>query len=291
MCQKMIRRAFYIGLLISVTIGILSPSDAYPEPPHRIVSLAPNITEILFALGLEERIAGVTSFCDYPARAMEKPRVGGMSNPSLESVVSLRPDMVVFTTDGNPKELEERVRELGIKTYVFTARRVSELPDGIRELGRALESDRVADALASRIEAAISRYNKLANPMHGRKALFIIWPEPLIVAGPGTAIDDALNLLGLKNIASDADTQYPRYSIEEVILRSPDIIFIGKGHKDMRTLSEGILQRLANTSAMKNGRVYFITDALYRLGPRVLDGLRELSAILEDGGKIKEMID
>ena len=89
------------------------------------MSLAPSMTEILFAMGLGDNIVGVTSFCDYPEEAKKKPKIGGMSNPSLEAVVSLKPDIVVMTTDGNPKEFEERLRSLKITTYVFTARRLA----------------------------------------------------------------------------------------------------------------------------------------------------------------------
>jgi iron complex transport system substrate-binding protein len=108
------------------------------ELPNRIISLAPNLTEILYALGLGDRIVGVTTFCDYPEDAKQKQKIGGMTNPSLEAIVSLRPDLVVMTTDGNPKEFEERIRSLKIKTYVLKARQISELPKGIRDMGLAL---------------------------------------------------------------------------------------------------------------------------------------------------------
>ena len=100
-------------------------------PPKRIISLAPSTTEILFALGLGDRIVGVTTFCDYPEAAKTKAKIGGMSNPSLEAIVSLKPDLVVMTTDGNPQEVEERLRDMKIKTFVFTARMLRELPGGI----------------------------------------------------------------------------------------------------------------------------------------------------------------
>ncbi|MBI5641035.1 MAG: ABC transporter substrate-binding protein, partial [Nitrospirae bacterium] len=136
----------------------LLPSVSYAAPPKRIISLAPNITEILFALGLGDSIAGVTSFCDYPEEAKQKPKIGGMSNPSLEAVVSAKPDVVVLTTDGNTKEFEERLRSLKIKTLVFTARRLSELPVGIRELGTALGVREKAEELAKETAAAIDRF-------------------------------------------------------------------------------------------------------------------------------------
>jgi len=255
--------------------------------PDRIISLAPNITEILFAMDMGNKIVGVTSFCDYPDEAKMKTKVGGMSNPSLEAVVSLRPDIVVMTTDGNPQEFEERLHSLGIKTYVFRARKLSELPDGIREMGAALDVKQKADVLATKIESAINGFTVTRHPSpitHHRshkKVLFIIWPEPLIVAGPGTEIDDAITLLGGNNIAAKAKMSYPRYSVEEIIRQSPDVIFIGKGHKDMKEMSEGLLKKIVSVSAVKNGHVFFLSDNLYRLGPRVVSGIREMASYLK----------
>src|SRR5512135_175408 len=143
-------------LTLIVTCSFSSSTRA-GETPQRIISLAPNMTEILFALGLGSRIAGVTNFCDYPAEAKRKPKVGGMSNPSLEAVISLKPDVVVMTIDGNPREFEERLRSLGIKTYVFRASRLRELPNGIRDLGRALGVPEEAEKFAREFEAAVKR--------------------------------------------------------------------------------------------------------------------------------------
>lgn len=249
---------------------------------ERIVSLAPSITEILFSLGLGEQIVGVTTFCDHPKEALKKPKIGGMSNPSIEAVVRLRPDLVILTTDGNPKYMEERLKGLNIKSYVFMARRISELPDGIRKMGEFLGVKESAETLASKIEKGI---RSLSTPSEKadkkRGVLFVVWPDPLIVAGPGTAIDDALNILGLKNLAGDSPTNYPRYSLEELIRKDPDIIFIGKGHEDMKEMAETLKRRVGPIKAVREGRIYIVSDALYRLGPRVLDGIRELAGYLK----------
>lgn len=277
----------YSFVLLIILFGLASFAFAaeLAPPPRRIVSLAPSMTEILFALGLGDNIAGVTTFCDYPEEAKKKPKIGGMSNPSLEAVISLSPDIVVMTTDGNPKEFEERLHTLGIKTYVFTARRIAELPQSIKELGSALNVRVRADALAREIEKALatsgSRVKGQGSGVPKKKILFIVWPEPLIVAGPGTAMDDAIRLLGYENIAGAAKTAYPKYSLEEVILQSPDVIVIGKGHEDMKSVSQGVLQRLSSVPAVKNGSVYYVSDSLYRLGPRIIKGIEELSECLK----------
>jgi iron complex transport system substrate-binding protein len=278
-----------ILIVISIILGTSSSVSAdLASPPKRIVSLAPSMTEILYALGLGENIVGVTTFCDYPEEAKKKPKIGGMSNPSLEAVISLKPDIVVMTTDGNPKEFEERLRSLKVHTYVSTPRRLAELPQGIRELGRALNVKDNANRLAMEIENGINHYKsghaafRTPPSALGKKILFIVWPEPLIVAGPGTVIDDAVTLLRYENIAATAKTAYPKYSIEEVIRQAPDVILIGKGSgMDMQAVSQGILQRLAAVPAVKNGKICFMSDSLYRLGPRVVNGIEELAECLK----------
>src|SRR5512135_1919802 len=125
-----------IYILLTVFCLYSSVYAADPAfPPRRIVSLAPSMTEIMFALGLGEKIVGVTTFCDFPEEAKKKPKIGGMSNPSLEAVLSLKPDIVVMTTDGNPKEFADRLQSFKVPTYISRARRLAELPQDIRELG------------------------------------------------------------------------------------------------------------------------------------------------------------
>ncbi len=251
------------------------------EPPKRIISLAPNMTEILFALGLGDRIVGVTSFCDHPEEAKSKPKIGGMSNPSLEAVIALRPDIVVMTTDGNAKEFEERLRSIGIRTYVFTSRRLSELPRGVRELGAALGVKAKADEFADDFETSLRKLMTIqARAAHIRKkVLFVVWPDPLIVAGRGTVIDDALGVIGVENTAGAAKAAYPKYSIEEVIRKSPDIIFIGKG-KGMERASAGLFTILREVPAVRQRRVFYVSDDLYRLGPRTLRGVEEIASLI-----------
>jgi iron complex transport system substrate-binding protein len=265
-------------ILLLIHYTLLTPAS-YAGAPARIVSLSPGTTEILFAAGLGDNIVGVTSFCDYPEEAKKKPKIGGMSNPSLEAVFSLKPDIVIMTTDGNPKEFNLRLQSLGIKTYVFRARTIPELPDGIRKMGAALDEEESFNALALDIEEALERV-KQNKSGRGEKVIFVIWPEPLIVAGPGTEVDDAINILGAVNIAGNADMEYPKYSLEEILRRSPDIIFIGEG-KGMEEVSSGLLKRLSSLKVVKTGKVYFVSDHLYRLGPRVIEGIEELSQHIE----------
>jgi len=284
-----LKRLTFVYLFFLFTFYFLLFTVSYAvEPPQRIISLAPNMTELLFSLGLGDKIVGVTNFCDYPEEAGRKPKVGGMSNPSLEAVVSLKPDLVLLTIDGNPKAFEERLRSLKINTFVLKSKRISELPQGIRQIGSATGTQENAEKLAEEVEKKIqeiSRQQKAFMNLHPiakkTKVLFIVWPEPLIVAGPGSITDDALQILGVDNIAGKTASTYPKYSIEEILRRAPDIIFIGKGQNSMNQVSEGLLRRLKNTPAARNKKVFYVSDYLYRLGPRTVKGIEELAGYLQ----------
>jgi len=261
-------------LLALLLLGTSRP--AWAEAPERIVSLAPAMTETLFALGLGERVVGITSVCDRPEAAQGKTRVGGMSNPSLEAILALKPELVVMTTDGNPKHIADQLGRLDIAIHVFTPRRLSEIPGGIRELGARVGAEKAADTLAVELETLLKTPPRFAAG-EGPKALFVIWPEPLIVAGPGTLIDDALTLIGYVNIAADTGTAYPRFSVEEALRRRPDVIFLGLGHDRDNPRTQRLLQRLVPAGLDQPGRIVSVGDALYRAGPRLPGGIVEIA--------------
>jgi len=268
---------------LAVFIWIFLYGTSYSAPPERIVSLAPSITEILYDLKLGDRIAAVTTFCDYPPETLNKPKIGGYSNPSIEAIIAMKPDLVVMTDDSNTVGTRDRLTKLGISTYLFRSKRLAELPQGIRDLGGALGIRQRAFKRAATIERELRKYErgiqKSPPPYLGKKAIFVIQPEPLIVAGPKTVIDDVFILLGLQNIAADADSPYPKYSIEEVIRRSPDMIFIGQGPMTGEG-SKNLLRRLESLNAVQKGRVYNMSESLYRLTPRVIPGIDEMADYL-----------
>ena len=257
---KMVVYVLGVGAILMIS------ATAMATPPERIVSLAPNLTEILYDLGFENRIAAVTDYCDYPAEARAKPKIGGFANPSLEAIVSLRPDLVVMTEDGNPQVLERRLRALGIRTYVSKARQIKELPQEIRTMGKILGVGTTADRRADWIDTRIRRIGEVSKSASRRmvgKALFIVQPTPLIAAGKGTTINDAFTILGIDNIAASAKTRYPKYSLEEIIRLGPDALFIGRG-RGMEEQVKPLLERLSTLDAVRSGRVYFVGDAIYQ---------------------------
>lgn len=265
--------------------GVPMPVANAADFPNRIVSLAPNLTEILYDLGVEARIAAVTDYCDYPPGAAAKPKIGGFANPSLEAIVLQRPDLVVMTEDGNPRLFEHRLKSLGIRTYTFRARRIGDLPGEIRAMGRALGVEALADSRADWFERRVRRIAEGRKGSSRRgitSAVFIVQPTPLIAAGRGTTIDDALSLLGIHNVAAAGKGGYPKFSLEEIIRLRPDALFFGKG-RGMEERTKPLIERLSTLDAVRSGRVFFIGESIYRLGSRILSGLEEMAACLDAG--------
>lgn len=261
-------KTIIIGVIISLAWSGISAA----APPRRIVSLAPSVTEVICALGLERNLVGVTTFCNQPTSVRGKATVGGPANPSLEAILALRPDMVVLDEEGLGPQLAGRLKRLGIRTALFNGTRLSGLADSIRRLGRDLDVPEKGELLAVSIQRSL---HHPATKHTRRRVLFIIWPDPLITAASGTVIDDALRLAGFENIAADSRGEYPRLSLESIIARKPDLIVVSRGHA-MGPLLEKLLRRLAPLEAVRKRRICQVSDAIYRSGPRIPEGIDEL---------------
>jgi len=246
--------------------------------PRRIVSLSPGNTEILFALGLDERVVGVTEHCDYPVEAREKPKVGGFARISIERVVSLEPDLV-FTTGGIQLRIVQQLENLGIKTVVLKPKTVEGILDDIQLAGEITNKISEAKALVRTLRGRIEMIKATTGHLILKPRIYYeIWHSPLMSVGQGTWIDELIELAGGRNIFSDSSDPYPIINSELVIERDPEVIFIKIGYMG-GVAKEDIVHRPGwdRTSAVRNGRIYEIDESiLIRPGPRIVDGLEAL---------------
>ncbi|HPX62109.1 MAG TPA: helical backbone metal receptor [Deltaproteobacteria bacterium] len=275
----------HIGMLYCLLIAgfcliFVQPADAATRKvPQRIVSLAPAVTEIIYAVGAQNRLVGVTNVCDRPAEASRKSRVGNMANPSLEAIAALKPDLVIVASKENPTEFVRRLNTLRIKTHLFKTNSLDDLPDEIRKLGRAIGAETRTARMAAGIERALKHSLQASAGkagVKGRRIMFMVWTNPITLAGPGTIIDDAIRDMGMVNVAADSRAPYPRYNLETIIARKPDLIVMGAGTPGMKMDPQPVLKRLKMLEAVRKGRICYTTDALYRPGPRIAEGIAEL---------------
>jgi iron complex transport system substrate-binding protein len=253
--------------------------------PQRIVSLAPSNTEILFALGLGDKVVGDTEYCNYPEAAKTKPKVGGFSTVDIEKVVSLRPDLVLATRI-HDKTIIPALENLGITVVALVPGSLNQVLDSIKLVGKMTGQDKEASELVkdlgTRIETIVDKTQKL--PANQRpRVFFVTWHDPLWTAGTGTLTDDVISQAGGQNIASDL-TGDKTIDLETVISRDPEVIIVSVGMGTGQDLPWQYIKsesRLENTQALLNGRVYKIDgDLIHRPGPRVVNALEQMSQFI-----------
>ncbi len=243
--------------------------------PHRIVSLAPSITEIIFAIGAGNKLVGVTDFCDYPEEARRKERIGGFINPNIEKILSLKPDLVFATKDGNDPSVVRRLKKMGIPVYVANQRNFTGLLNSILKISELLElaeeGRRVVDGIKAK-EDGIKHKVKTK-----KRVLFLYGTEPMIAAGPATLADNLLRIAGGINVLADSPISYPKVNLESAISKKPDVIIV-------TTMGRGEAQDLKRLKEVFGNKVKEINgDIVNRPGPRIVDGLEELYRIIHGG--------
>lgn len=288
---------FLIGLLLSLTFGIRSSFSssifidevgrkvALPTPPRRIVSLAPNITEILFALGADEETVGVTLNCNYPERVKEKARVGNYISLDFERILSLKPDLIIATGAGNTRETVDRLERLGIPTYVVFPKKFDDVLKSILHIGQIVHREEKARSIIQEMKERKQRVIERTDSLPRPRVFLQIGESPLVTVGKGSFADDLIRLAGGENIAGEERQMYPRFGREEVLRRSPEVIIIStmnpKGDYD-RVKSEW--NQWKAIPAVKEGRIHLIhSDLIDRPSPRIIEGLEEMARFIHPG--------
>lgn len=246
------------------------------EEPMKIISLAPNNTEILFALGLGNKVVGVTSYCDYPEEAKTKEVVGDFDGNNLEKIVELEPDLVLVYGAGDEED-NKILRDAGIKVLGFMPETIDAVIKDIETVGNATGKNKEADEL---VEAMNNKKDSILEKVKGQeevRVFYEIWHDPLMAAGKGSFMDELITLVGGKNIAEDTEGAYPQYDLEQLIERDPEIYLAAQGMGDINIESIKVRPGFDVISAIKNNRVYVFegneANLVSRPGPRIIETL------------------
>jgi iron complex transport system substrate-binding protein len=252
-----------------------------PDRAARIVSLAPSITETVFVLGEGERLVGVTDYCDYPPEAARKPRVGGISTPSIEAILALRPDLILATAESNRAEHVDRLTALGLPVYVIRPVDFETVLESIDRIGGVLGREGVARARVASMRRDADAIARAVAGAPRPRVLYVVWPNPLIAPGRGTLITELLQRAGGESVTAADPLPYPRLSLETVVERRPDRIIVGRhGQGTAEELLRG-WERLTAVAAVREGRVHAVDgDLVHRPGPRMIEALRALARAL-----------
>ena len=248
-----------------------------PSEPKRIISLAPGNTEILFALGLDNRIVGVTKYCDYPKAAMKKAKVGDQTT-SIEKVISLKPDLVLAHGTVNDQAIRS-IEAHGMRVLAIDPKTLDQVASDILLVGKVTNREAQAKQAAGRISSAKCLLKQKTKGIKARpKVLVAVQADPLWAAGPKTFVDEMIAMAGGVNVASDAKPGFNQFSAEAAVWRNPDVI-VGTYKGDRQVFTRGLWK---DTKAARSGRVYEADpDLLVRAGPRLADGLLALARLIQ----------
>jgi len=259
--------------------------------PQRIVSTAPSLTELLYALGLGDEVVGVTRFCRYPPEAMKKPKIGDFINPNLEAIAALKPDLVVIQT--NPVHLAARLQALHLHVLEVDQQDIAAIYTSIRQVGGATGvADRAMNLIDS-IRSGLDAVRSQAARFPRTRVMFVVGRTPgrldgLIVAGKASYLNEVIDIAGGENVFRDASAAYPEVSLEEVIARNAGVIVdIGDMGDDVAVTPEhqrevmAVWQRVPSVEAVKRHRVFALAPDQYLVpGPRVVDAARAMFNVL-----------
>ena len=263
----------------------------YAQTPARIISTGPGITEILFALGLGNRVVGVTDYCKYPAEATKLPRIGSWTSTRMESVAALRPDLIIVqrTAVFNSAPF----RQIGLRTMEIRLDRIADIYTTIEAIGKAAGVENRAKALRDSIRAELEAVQRRVSSRPRTRIMFVVGRMPgalegIIAAGGESYLSEVMQLGGGENIFADARVGYPKVLHEEIIARNPAVILDMGEHADATTLSPQQLRKevalwskFHTVAAVRDGRVHPVSSAVYVVpGPRVVECAKQFARFL-----------
>jgi len=247
-----------------------------PDHPHRIICLVPSITDTVFALGAADDVVAVSDYVKYPSEAMKKPSVGSISNPSIETILALHPDLILGMPHQNQQAVFDQFEHLAIPIYLVDPHGIAGILRSVISLGQATGRQAQATALSSRLQQRIEAV-RLA--VKGKPVVSVFMPvsyDPVVTIGKGSFITDIIEAAGGRSITSDIDQEWPHISMEAVIARAPQALLMMRGG----TITPDILKTRPGWDtlpAVRSGRVYFVDRRVNFPSPVAIDALEDLA--------------
>lgn len=247
-----------------------------PVPLNRVISLAPSIAEMVFAAGAGDRLIGVTSYCNFPTEAEKIQKVGDTLTPNIESIVALRPQLVLVSTASQLEAFASLLERQQIAVYVLDVKKVNDVPDRLRRLGKIFWTNEPAENAANEFERRVRSVETKVASADGLKVFLQISNEPLFTIGSESFMTELVERAGGISLSKDISGGYPKISKETALAMDPDVIILSDSddNREPNTV-------FSNSKAAKNGRVYKIdADILSRPGPRLADALEQIAGNL-----------
>jgi iron complex transport system substrate-binding protein len=278
-------------VVIRLLIVLLAVTPLIGAQPRRIISTAPSITETLYALGLGDRVAGVTTYCDFPPEARLKPKIGTYVEPNLERIASLRPDLVIIQK--NPIQLGAKLERLNLRVLEVSHDTVDDVYKTIQRIGEAAGASETARKLVAKMQMDLEAIRRAAAAHQPRRMMFIVGRAPeriedLIAVGRASYLNGLIEIAGGKNIFKDAVAPYPKVGMEEVLARDPEVIVDMGDMSQTENVTEAhkravvqLWRAYPSIAAVRNGRVFAVASEIFTVpGPRMVEAARAFAEML-----------
>ncbi len=246
-----------------------------PDHPHRLICLAPSVTDTVFALGAGDDVVAVSDYTTYPPAALKKPSVGGLVKPSIETILSLHPDLVIGTQLPGSEELATQLGALGIPVYLVDPHGLAGILQSVERVGDALNRMPQAQALRASLSQRIAAVKARSVGKPAPRILFPIWYDPIISVGKHAFISELVETAGAKSVTDDLVADWPQVSMETVLERAPEALLLMRGGKiDLDTLRNR--PGWSTMPAVKEGRVYYVDEGIQEPSPEAIDALEQI---------------
>ena len=282
-CSAVSRRALLILLLLAISFGCKSGAGqrvSLPARVTRVVSLAPNLTEIVFAVGAGDKLVGRTSYCDYPPEAKAVAEIGDTLHPSLERIIALKPQVVLISTSSQLEVFTQQLQNQNIAVFVTDPHDLEGVFRSIQEVGEMLGQKDQADQLVTKLRERTTAVEQAVKGKQPVRVFYQVSAEPLYTAGHDAFVTDLMRRAGAASVTANVPGAWPKYSNESALAARPDAIILPTGGS-MGSVNSDVTEALRQSPAALHGRVYKINDDyLTRPGPRAIDGLEAMARAL-----------
>jgi ABC-type Fe3+-hydroxamate transport system substrate-binding protein len=247
-----------------------------PDHPHRVICLMPSVTDAVFALGAGDDVVGISDYTKYPAAALTKPSVGDLIKPSIETILSLHPDLVIGYQPRGPMEVTDQLERIGIPVFLVTPHGIAGIMHSVETIGQALNRAPQADALIRNLQMRVDAVKARTKDLPAPRVFMPIWYDPITTIGGKAFITEVIQAAGGRSVTDDLPAEWPQISMEVVLERAPDALLMVRGGK----MTLPVLQDRPGWSSMraiKEHRIYFVDDRIYQASPIAIDALEDLA--------------
>ena len=280
------KRKLILSLLLGLLVGPCFASRTLtdemgrtvmvPDHPHRVICLMPSVTDTVYALGAGDDVVGISDYTKYPAAALTKPSVGNLITPSIETILSLHPDLVIGVQPMGPMEVTGQLERVGIPIFLVSPHGIAGILHSVETIGLALNRTPQADALVHSLQQRVDAVKARTKGQSAPRVFMPVWYDPISTIGKNAFITEIIEAAGGHSVTDDLPSEWPEVSMEVVLERAPDALLLVRGGKTTLKVLEG-RPGWSSMAAVKAKRVYYVDDRINYPSPIAIVALEDLA--------------